>query len=98
MTQPKLHSAQHVFLCCCAPLPPSLPGAPPCQPLQEATDPETGRRYLQCEYNRDASSYRSPWSNKYDPPIEDGFTPGDRLRRMEVRIYARQTREQKGHL
>eukprot|EP00903_Cladosiphon_okamuranus_P015631 g14434.t1 len=53
------------------------------QPLQEATDPETGRRYLQCEYNRDASSYRSPWSNKYDPPIEDGFTPGDRLRQME---------------
>ncbi|CAM9267782.1 unnamed protein product [Pylaiella littoralis] len=54
------------------------------QPLQEATDPETGRRYLRCEYNRDASSYRSPWSNKYDPPIEDGFTPGDRIRQMEA--------------
>lgn len=57
------------------------------QPLQEATDPETGRRYLQCEYNRDASSYRSPWSNKYDPPLEDGFTPGDRLRQMEASVH-----------
>lgn len=58
------------------------------QPLQEAKDPETGRRYLQCEYNRDASSYRSPWSNKYDPPLEDGFTPGDRLRQMEASAAA----------
>ena len=54
------------------------------QPLQEATDPETGRRYLLCEFNRDASSYRSPWSNKYDPPLEDGYTPGDRVRQMEA--------------
>ncbi|CAN0009338.1 unnamed protein product, partial [Discosporangium mesarthrocarpum] len=54
------------------------------QPLHEATDPETGRRYLLCEYNRDASSYRSPWSNKYHPPLEDGYTPGERIRRMEV--------------
>lgn len=54
------------------------------QPLQEATDPETGRRYLLCEFNRDASSYRSPWSNKYDPPLEDGYTPGDRVRQLEA--------------
>ncbi|CAM9954896.1 unnamed protein product, partial [Choristocarpus tenellus] len=54
------------------------------QPLHEATDTDTGRRFLMCEYNRDANSYRSPWSNKYYPPLEDGYTPGDRLRKMEV--------------
>ncbi|CAM9848000.1 unnamed protein product [Chrysoparadoxa australica] len=54
------------------------------QPLQEATDPETGRAYLLCEYNRDADSYRSPWSNKYDPPLEDGYLPRDVLRLLEL--------------
>ena len=27
---------------------------------------------------------RSPWSNKYDPPIDDGAEPSDRLRKLEV--------------
>lgn len=27
---------------------------------------------------------RSPWSNKYDPPIEDGAMPSDRLRKLEI--------------
>lgn len=27
---------------------------------------------------------RSPWSNKYDPPIEDGFLPSEKLRNMEL--------------
>ena len=30
------------------------------QPLQEAIDAETGRKYLMCDYNRDGDSYRSP--------------------------------------
>jgi len=54
------------------------------QPLKEATDPETGRIYLLCDYNRDGDSYRSPWSNKYDPAIEDGFLPTEKLRSMEI--------------
>lgn len=29
-------------------------------------------------------SARSPWSNKYDPPLSDGAVPSDRLRRLEV--------------
>lgn len=29
-------------------------------------------------------AHRSPWSNKYDPPIEDGFQPSERLRAMEI--------------
>lgn len=43
-----------------------------------------GRKYLQCDYNRDGDSHRSPWSNQYDPPIEDGFKPADKLRELEV--------------
>lgn len=27
---------------------------------------------------------RSPWSNKYDPPIDGGATPSGELRKMEV--------------
>lgn len=46
----------------------------------------TGRKYLLCDYNRDGDSYRSPWSNAYEPPIEgdDGFQPSPALRAMEV--------------
>eukprot|EP01039_Chlorochromonas_danica_P003594 gene3594-3935_t len=54
------------------------------QPLKEATDTETGRKYLLCDYNRDGDSHRSPWSNKYDPPLEDGFLPSEKLREMEI--------------
>lgn len=27
---------------------------------------------------------RSPWSNEYDPPLEDGTTPSPKLRKMEI--------------
>ena len=27
---------------------------------------------------------RSPWSNQYDPPLEDGAMPSERLRKLEV--------------
>lgn len=29
-------------------------------------------------------SPRSPWSNAYDPPLEDGSMPSERLRKLEV--------------
>jgi capping protein (actin filament) muscle Z-line, beta len=45
-----------------------------------------GRNYLLCDYNRDGDSHRSPWSNHYDPPLEDGFLPSDKLRAMEVQF------------
>lgn len=54
------------------------------QPLEEATDSLSGRKFLQCDYNRDGDSYRSPWSNSYSPPLADGFVPSDKLRTMEV--------------
>ncbi len=36
---------------------------------------QTGRDYLLCDYNRDGDSYRSPWSNQFDPPLDEA-TPG----------------------
>ncbi|KAI1712007.1 f-actin capping protein, beta subunit domain-containing protein [Ditylenchus destructor] len=58
------------------------------QPLKVAKDKTTGREYLLCDYNRDCDSYRSPWTNLYDPPLEDGVVPSDRLRKLEVEVNA----------
>lgn len=58
------------------------------QPLEEATCAETGRAYLLCDYNRDGDSYRSPWSNAYEPPLDDGFVPSAKLRQLEVEANA----------
>jgi len=54
------------------------------QPLRVAHDGAAGRDYLLCDYNRDADSYRSPWSSAYDPPLEDGAVPPPELRTLEV--------------
>lgn len=54
------------------------------QPLKVQADPESGKAYILCDYNRDGDSYRSPWSNKYYPELEDGFKPTDKLRQLEV--------------
>uniref|UniRef100_A0A914VEJ1 F-actin-capping protein subunit beta n=1 Tax=Plectus sambesii TaxID=2011161 RepID=A0A914VEJ1_9BILA len=54
------------------------------QPLKIAKDKESHKEYLLCDYNRDGDSYRSPWSNTYDPPIEDGAVPSERLRKLEI--------------
>mmetsp|Transcript_42929 Transcript_42929/g.71371 ORF Transcript_42929/g.71371 Transcript_42929/m.71371 type:complete len:278 (-) Transcript_42929:289-1122(-) len=52
------------------------------QPLQVAKDVK-GNTYLLCDYNRDGDSYRSPWTNIYDPPLDDGVLPSEKLRAME---------------
>jgi capping protein beta len=54
------------------------------QPLKMAKDKASNRDYLLCDYNRDGDSYRSPWSNTYDPPIDDGAVPSDRVRELEI--------------
>ncbi|KAK2980501.1 hypothetical protein RJ640_022503 [Escallonia rubra] len=54
------------------------------QPLQVLCDVECGKEFILCEYNRDADSYRSPWSNKYHPPLEDGLHPSADLRKLEI--------------
>eukprot|EP01135_Chromosphaera_perkinsii_P003293 Nk52_evm68s239 gene=Nk52_evmTU68s239 len=54
------------------------------QPLKVATDSASGKDYLMCDYNRDGDSYRSPWSNKYEPELPDGAVPSDKLRKLEI--------------
>lgn len=54
------------------------------QPLKVAEDPEKGEKYIECDYNRDGDSHRSPWSNKYFHPATNGFLPNKQLREMEV--------------
>jgi len=44
------------------------------------------RDYLLCDYNRDGDSYRSPWSSKYDPPIDDGTQPEPKTRELEIQM------------
>ncbi|KNZ60229.1 uncharacterized protein VP01_1590g6 [Puccinia sorghi] len=53
-------------------------------PLKIQVDPASGREFLNCDYNRDQDSYRSPWSNEYDPPLPDGTSPGPKLRKLEI--------------
>ncbi|KAF2606344.1 hypothetical protein F2Q68_00046294 [Brassica cretica] len=53
-------------------------------PLQVLRDAESRKDFILCEYNRDADSYRSPWSNKYHPPLEDALYPSAELRKLEV--------------
>eukprot|EP01090_Pellita_catalonica_P014082 TRINITY_DN34_c0_g1_i1.p1 TRINITY_DN34_c0_g1~~TRINITY_DN34_c0_g1_i1.p1 ORF type:complete len:273 (-),score=42.13 TRINITY_DN34_c0_g1_i1:49-867(-) len=58
------------------------------QPLKVCHDTGAKRDYLLCDYNRDGDSYRSPWSNKYDPPLpggEQGAQPSSKLRSLEVK-------------
>jgi len=54
------------------------------QPLKIAHDVSAQKDYLLCDYNRDGDSYRSPWTNKYDPPLSDGAVPSKELRALEI--------------
>ncbi|CAI5759458.1 unnamed protein product [Candida verbasci] len=60
-------------------------------PLKIQTCKQSGKDYLCCDYNRDADSYRSPWSNKYYPEIEDNDEelpppyPSSILRQLEIK-------------
>ncbi|KAL6869051.1 F-actin-capping protein subunit beta [Amphichorda felina] len=71
------------------------------QPLTVKRCKDSGREYLLCDYNRDGDSYRSPWSNKFDPPLDEGGAggvgaggnegagegaiPSERVRKMEIK-------------
>ncbi|MCJ1226082.1 F-actin-capping protein subunit beta [Toensbergia leucococca] len=59
------------------------------QPLEIRRCNKTGRDYLLCDYNRDGDSWRSPWSNEFEPSLgdgEEGARPSDRVRGLEVRM------------
>ncbi|PHH69830.1 hypothetical protein CDD82_7494 [Ophiocordyceps australis] len=69
------------------------------QPLTIRRCKQTGRDYLLCDYNRDGDSHRSPWSNEFDPPVDEagdgaggvnegageGAIPSERVRKMEIK-------------
>jgi capping protein (actin filament) muscle Z-line, beta len=56
-------------------------------PLPVKVCRKTKREFLCCDYNRDGDSWRSPWSNEFEPPLPDGegVVPSDRVRKMEIR-------------
>lgn len=58
------------------------------QPLKVQTDEAAGREFLLCDYNRDGDSYRSPWTNTYQPALEDGAKPTPPLRQLEMQANA----------
>jgi len=73
------------------------------QPLKVQKDPKAGKLFVQCDYNRDGDSYRSPWTSEYFPPMEDGFQPNPKLRALEVHanklfdVYRKQYFEDGSH-
>ncbi|KAF2442118.1 F-actin capping protein, beta subunit [Karstenula rhodostoma CBS 690.94] len=54
-------------------------------PLSVKKCSSTKRDFLCCDYNRDGDSWRSPWSNNFEPPIDEGITPSERIRKMEIK-------------
>ena len=42
------------------------------EPLKIQICPKTNKHYVTSKYNRDLNSYRSPWSNQYNPETEEG--------------------------
>ena len=65
-------------------------------PLQVYTCEQTQKPFVVCDFNRDQDSYRSPWSNEYQPRLDDGILPSERMRNLEVKaneIYAEYFRQ-----
>ncbi|KAI9291077.1 F-actin capping protein beta subunit [Neoconidiobolus thromboides FSU 785] len=54
------------------------------KPLGISLCKKTGKEYLLSEFNRDGDSYRSPWSNEYEPEIATDIYPSSALRSLEV--------------
>lgn len=56
-------------------------------PLAVKRCSKSGRDFLCCDYNRDGDSWRSPWSNEFEPPLDDGegVVPSERVRKMEIK-------------
>lgn len=50
------------------------------KPLVVDVDPENNKEYIQSEFNRDGDSYRSFWTNKYYPPMDDATYPSTYVR------------------
>lgn len=53
------------------------------QPLKVETDPTNQKQFLCCDYNRDGDSYRSPYSNKFFPELDDAIELPAEIRSLE---------------
>jgi len=57
------------------------------RPFEVARDPQNGKSYILCDYNRDGDCYRSPWTNKYyteEGEVADGVELDSELRKLEI--------------
>ena len=52
------------------------------QPLKIARDQMVGKDRLRCAYNRVVDSYRSTWSNQYEPILDGGAMLIERVRKV----------------
>ncbi|CAG9334504.1 unnamed protein product [Blepharisma stoltei] len=55
------------------------------KPLELGVCESTGNEFILCEFNRDGDSYRSPYSNNYQPPLPESSVPSAELRQVEVK-------------
>lgn len=53
------------------------------KPLKVAKCQTTGNEFICCEFNRDGDSYRSPWSNQFQPAAPDAVVPEGNIRAFE---------------
>lgn len=58
------------------------------RPFGIKRDPSCNKYFIACDYNNNGGSYRSPWSNKYIPPLKDdkGGEADDSLSRPSERV------------
>jgi capping protein beta len=54
------------------------------QPLDTRHCTLADKDFLISDYNRDGDSFRSPYSNTYEPPLSNGTVPSSELRSLEV--------------
>ena len=59
------------------------------KPLHVATCARTNSAFLECEFNREGDSFRSPWSNEFQPQVENARRLPDNLRVLEVQANER---------
>ena len=52
-------------------------------PLKVGYDKDANKSFIISDFNCNGDSYRSPWTNKYFPPSDNGFFPNRQLRHLE---------------
>lgn len=57
------------------------------QPLELGLDTQKGEYFFKSEFNRDGDSYRSPYTNTYYPPLDNGLLPSPKIRLIEEKAH-----------